>query len=158
MLLYQGRDPSAACGEGHGKAAVSLQPMEVNDAAEMHLQSSEVPTPKKENASKKMLWPCGKTHTGAGSYQQTHGEYSPHWSRLAGRTCGGPLLEQSVSEGLQPMGKTYAGAACEKNISQRRDSMLEQGKSMKRKKQQTMYFELISTHNLHPPAPLEGRR
>lgn len=81
MLLYQGREPSAACGEGHGKAAVSLQPMEVNDAAEMHLQSSEVPTPKKENASKKCCDPVGKptleqvptsrpmesiAHTGAG--------------------------------------------------------------------------------------------
>ena len=59
---------------------------------------------------------------------------SPHWSRLlAGAViCRGPTLQQSVPEGLYPVGRAHAGAVCE-GLSHGRDSTLEQRKSVRRK-------------------------
>lgn len=48
-----------------------------------------------------------ETHSGAGSWQDLwpYGERRPLCSRSAGRTCGGPVLEQAVPEELDPFGR-----------------------------------------------------
>jgi len=88
--------------------------------------------------------------TGAGFWQElwTCGEVSPHWSRSAGRTCdtcGGPTLEQSVSEGQRPVERTHAGAVHEelqpvrRTVSRGRDRRLKQRKSMRWMEWQRQY-------------------
>ena len=61
------------------------------------------------------LW---EASAGAGSWQDlwTHEERSQRWSGFSVRTCdsaGGPMLEQSVPEGLHPMDRTHTGAVHE---------------------------------------------
>jgi len=89
------------------RQAVPLQPMEVHGGVEIHWQPMEDTMPEQVVT----LW---EAHARAGSWRDlwNHGEKISHWTRFASRTCdpaGGPMLEQSVPERLQPMEGTHAG-------------------------------------------------
>jgi len=73
------------------------------------------------------------------------------------------MLEQAVPEGLHPVGRAHAGAACGE-LSHERDPTLEQGKNVRSPPSQEegvaekMCDALTAAPIPCPPAPLRGRR
>ncbi|KAK4830792.1 hypothetical protein QYF61_013625, partial [Mycteria americana] len=167
-----------------GRKVVPVQPMEVIGGADIHLQPVEDPTLKQADMPWRKLQPvenpCQRrllAGTVAPGEEPTLEKV--FWQDLW--PCGGPTLEQSVPEGLHPVERTRAGTVLEELQPTGRTcagvahaglypvdmSMLEPGKSVRRKERQrqgclthftanaafpplTLPLQIASRSDLHP--------